>query len=336
MTRIGINGFGRIGRLVYRLMSSSAPTQLVHINEPAGSPEVSAYLANHDTVHGRAPVVTRVDGNDLVVAGQRVSYSQSRDIDPADWSGCDIVLECSGKYRTAERLEPFFAAGVRSVIVAAPVKQGALNVVMGVNDHRYNPSDDRIVTAASCTTNALAPIAAVINRGLGITHGMITTLHCMTNSQSVVDKPASDIRRTRSASHNLIPTTTGSASTIGMILPELNGKLDGLAIRVPQLGASVLDCVFEVARPTTVAEVNALLTAAADSDRLRGILAVETAPLVSSDYRSDPHSAIVDAQSTMVTAGTQVKIIAWYDNEMGYSHRMHALTAMVAAAIGPR
>ncbi len=334
MVRIGINGFGRIGRLVFRLGMTDPQLSWKQINEPNGTAEMCAYLTNYDSVHGRSATLVTASDEQLHVGQRATSVSNKKDIVAADWSDCDVVLECSGKYRTAQSLEPFFAAGVRTVLVAAPIKTGAQNIVMGVNQSSYHPNLHHVVTNASCTTNCLAPVADVINQHLGIRHGMITTMHCMTNTQSVVDKPTTDPRRARSASVNLIPTSTGSASTIGLIIPSLNGKLDGIAVRVPMLGASLIDCVFEVARPTSVAEVNAILKLAADSSVLRGILGYEEAPLVSSDYRSDTRSAIIDAGSTMVTAGTQVKILAWYDNEMGYSQRMLELTRYIATRQG--
>lgn len=335
MTTIGINGFGRIGRLVARIARERhADWQIRHINEPHGDADMCAYLYNYDSVHGRAATPAHATAGAIQLGAQQTSLSHTTHIDPADWQGCDIVWECSGKYRSVAQLEPYFAAGVKQVIVAAPIKTGALNVVMGVNHTRYHGERDRVITAASCTTNCLAPIAQVIHDTLGIRHGMITTMHCMTNTQSVVDKPSKDVRRARAASTNLIPTSTGSASTIGLIIPDLNGKLDGVAVRVPMLGASLTDCVFEVSRPTTVAEVNAILAQASQHAPLQGILGYEDAPLVSSDFRSDPRSSIVDGNSTMVTAGTQVKIMAWYDNEMGYSQRMVDLTAYVIAQRG--
>ena len=246
-----------------------------------------------------------------------------------------MVLECSGKFKTAESLAPYFESGVSKVIVAAPVKSGALNLVVGVNDHLYETESHRLITAASCTTNCLAPIVKVIHEGIGIEHGSITTLHDMTNTQVIVDAPHKDLRRARAASLSLIPTTTGSATAIGLIFPELEGKLDGLAVRVPMLNASLTDCVFEVARPTDVEEVNGLLEAAA-AGPLQGILGYETRPLVSVDYKDDPRSGIVDAPTTMVTNGTQVKVLAWYDNEWGYANRLVDLALMVAAALPGR
>jgi glyceraldehyde 3-phosphate dehydrogenase len=233
---------------------------------------------------------------------------------------------------TPETLNPYFARGVKKVVVAAPVKQGALNIVMGVNDRLYDPQVHNIITAASCTTNCLAPVVKVIHGGLGIRHGLITTIHDVTNTQTIVDAPHKDLRRARSAIASLVPTTTGSATAITLIYPELQGKLNGLAVRVPLLNASLTDCVFEVERPTTVDEVNSLLKAAADGE-LSGILGYESRPLVSVDYVNDPRSSIIDALSTMVIDGTQVKILAWYDNEWGYANRLVELAAKIAASL---
>jgi glyceraldehyde 3-phosphate dehydrogenase len=261
-----------------------------------------------------------------------VSFSNAPKVSLAPWEEqqIDIVLECSGKFRTVESLEPYFAAGVRKVIVAAPVKTGALNIVMGVNDHLYDPETHHVLTAASCTTNCLAPVVKVIHEALGIRHGVITTVHDITNTQTVVDAPHKDLRRARASSLSLIPTSTGSATAIGLIYPELLGKLSGLAVRVPLLNASLTDCVFEVLRPTTVEEVNAAFARAA-AGSLAGILGYETLPLVSVDFKDDPRSAIVDALSTMVVDGTCVKVLAWYDNEIGYVHRMVELAQKVGA-----
>ncbi len=247
--------------------------------------------------------------------------------------GVEIVLECSGAFRTIESLLPYFEGGVRKVIVAAPVKDPrALNVVVGVNDDRYDPDAHDVLTAASCTTNCLAPVVKIIHEGVGIERGSITTLHDLTNTQTLVDAPHKDLRRARAGSVSLIPTTTGSATAIGLIFPELEGRLDGLAVRVPLLNASLTDCVFEVTRPTTVQEVNGLLAAAA-AGPLAGILGYEGRPLVSVDYKDDPRSGIVDALSTMVTDRTQVKVLAWYDNEWGYANRMIDLARIVAASL---
>jgi glyceraldehyde 3-phosphate dehydrogenase len=333
--RIGINGFGRMGRLALRAAWGSPDLEFVHVNEIGGDAATSAHLVAFDSVHGRWPTPVSADGDALLVDGMRIGHSripQPGDV-PWDELGVDVVLECTGKFRTLEILDPYFRRGVRKVIVAAPVKQGAtLNVVVGVNDHLYDAETHDVVTAASCTTNCLAPVVKVIHEGIGIRRGSITTLHDMTNTQTIVDAPHKDLRRARAASVSLIPTTTGSATAIGLIFPELEGRLDGIAVRVPLLNASLTDCVFEVARPTTVEEVNGLLRDAADGS-LSGILGYEERPLVSVDYKDDPRSGIVDALSTMVTDQTQVKIFAWYDNEWGYANRLVELARKVALSL---
>ncbi|HIK55499.1 MAG TPA: ArsJ-associated glyceraldehyde-3-phosphate dehydrogenase [Synechococcales cyanobacterium M55_K2018_004] len=333
--RVGINGFGRIGRLDLRAAWGWDDLEFVHINEVKGGPEAAAHLLKFDSVHGRwAPEVTA--GTDRIyIDGTPITFSEHSKPGDVPWDelGVDIVLECSGKFRTPETLDPYFKRGVRKVIVAAPVKEGALNVVMGVNDHLYDPAQHHLLTAASCTTNCLAPVVKVIHEGIGIKHGVITTVHDNTNTQTLVDAPHKDLRRARASTLSLIPTTTGSATAIGLIYPELNGKLNGLAVRVPLLNASLTDCVFEVNRPTTVAEVNQLLKQASEQEPLKGILGYEERPLVSIDYLNDPRSSIVDAPSTMVVDGTQVKIYAWYDNEWGYSNRMVELARKVALSL---
>lgn len=331
--RVGINGFGRIGRLALRAGWGWPELEFAHINEIGGDAAVSAHLLNFDSVHGRWAHMAAGEGDRMEIAGHRISHSSIKDPGAVPWAdaGVEIVLEASGKFRTREQLEAYFKAGVKKVIVAAPVKGDVLNIVMGVNDHLYDAERHHLVTAASCTTNCLAPVVKVIHEGIGIKHGMITTIHSSTNTQSVHDQPHKDLRRARASSLSLVPTTTGSATAIGLIFPELQGKLDGQAVRVPLLNASLTDCVFEVDRPTTVAEVNQLLRAAADGP-LAGILAYETRPLVSMDFVTNPHSAIVDAACTMVTNGTQVKIYAWYDNEWGYANRAAELARLVGAA----
>jgi len=334
-TRIAINGFGRMGRLGMRAAWGRDDLQIVHVNELHGDAVTAAHLLSFDSIHGRWDRPTSGDGDGLLVDGTPVAYSDAATPGEAPWEehGAEIVLECSGRFRTIESLQPYFERGVRKVIVAAPVKdERALNVVVGVNDERYDAAVHDVVTAASCTTNCLAPIVKVLHEAIGIERGSITTLHDMTNTQTLVDAPHKDLRRARAASMSLIPTTTGSATAIGLIFPELQGRLDGLAVRVPLLNASLTDAVFEVSRPTTVAEVNALLRTAADGP-LRAILGYEERPLVSVDYKDDPRSAIVDALSTMVTDETQVKVLAWYDNEWGYANRLVELTAIVAARL---
>lgn len=334
-TRIGINGFGRMGRLVLRAAWQWPELEFVHVNETQGGSEAAAHLLTFDSVHGRWPHDVRAEGSAaLSIDGTRLGYTAHPKPGDVPWkeAGVDIVLECTGTFKTPEALAPYFAGGVRKVIVAAPVKDKALNVVMGVNDHLYRPDEHHLLTAASCTTNCLAPVVKVIQEGLGIRHGVITTIHDITNTQVVLDQPHKDLRRARASSLSLIPTSTGSATAITMIYPELAGKLNGLAVRVPLLNASLTDCVFEVARPTTVEEVNGLLEAAAGGP-LAGILGFETRPLVSVDFKGDPRSSIIDAQSTLVIDGTCVKILAWYDNEIGYVHRMAELARKVGASL---
>ena len=333
-TRIGINGFGRMGRLAFRAGWGNPDIEIVHLNEIACDGATSAHLLCFDSVHGRWNRDVRGAKEKLVVDGRTVGHSSHRNFTDVPWRdlGVDIVLEASGKFRTQEQLELYLQAGVRKVIVAAPVKKGALNIVMGVNDHLYEPGTHHLLTAASCTTNCLAPVVKVIHEGIGIVHGMITTIHDMTNTQSILDSPDKDLRRARASSLSLIPTSTGSATAIGLIFPELLGKLDGVAVRVPLLNASLTDCVFEVSRRTTIEEVNGLLKKAADGP-LNHVLGYEERPLVSVDFKDDPRSAIVDAPTTMVTNGTQVKILAWYDNEWGYANRYTELACKVARSL---
>ncbi|MCK9247871.1 MAG: ArsJ-associated glyceraldehyde-3-phosphate dehydrogenase [Solirubrobacteraceae bacterium] len=336
--RVGINGFGRMGRLALRAGWGREDLEFVHINEIAGDAATAAHLLEFDSVHGRWTREITTDGDSVTIDGVRLSYSAHPTPGEVPWDelGVDVVLEGTGRFKTQATLDPYFGRGVRKVIVAAPVKDGgALNVVVGVNDHLYDPQVHDVLTAASCTTNCLAPVVKVIHEGLGILHGAITTLHDLTNTQTLVDAPHKDLRRARAAGMSLIPTTTGSATAIGLIFPELQGRLDGVAIRVPLLNASLTDAVFEVARETTVEEVNDLLRVAADGP-LQGILGYETRPLVSVDFKDDPRSGIVDAPSTMVTDRTQVKILAWYDNEWGYVNRWVELAGQVAASLGPR
>ena len=332
MPQIALNGLGRIGKLVLRdLVERGQAGDVVLLNDPAGDPAQHALLLEFDTVHGRWPATFGHDAESLTVNGHRMRFTQARRIEdlPLAAMGVDLVLDCTGVYKDAGKIAPYFDAGVRHVVVSAPVKDGgALNIVYGVNHALFDPARHRIVTAASCTTNCLAPVVKVIHEGLGIRHGSITTIHDVTNTQTMVDRPAKDARRARSALNSLIPTTTGSATAIGLIYPELQGRLNGHAVRVPLLNASLTDAVFEVERATTVAEVNAMFRAAAEGP-LKGILGFEDRPLVSADYLNDPRSAIVDGPSTMVVAGTQVKVYAWYDNEWAYALRMVDIALMV-------
>jgi len=332
--RVGINGFGRMGRLALRAGWGRPNLTFVHINELSGGPETAAHLLTFDSEHGRWDRHVEPGTDRIAIDGTPILFTSGAKPDEVPWSttDVDIVLECTGKFRTTETLETYFSSGVKTVIVAAPVKSGALNIVMGVNDHLYQPAKHRLLTAASCTTNCLAPVVKVIHESIGIKHGVITTIHDITNTQVVVDAPHKDLRRARASSLSLIPTSTGSATAIALIYPELLGKLTGVAVRVPLLNASLTDCVFEVQRPTSVEEVNASFKRAAEST-LEGILGYEERPLVSVDFKDDVRSAIVDAPSTMVVDGTCVKVLAWYDNEIGYVHRLVELAEKVGAAL---
>ena len=332
--RVGINGFGRMGRLVLRAAWGWPELEFVHINETQGGPETAAHLLKFDSVHGRWEHDPLPSENRIRIGNKSLSFSAHAAPQEVPWRdlGVDLVLECSGKFRTVETLAPYLRGGVRKVIVAAPVKEGALNIVVGVNDHEYRPAEHHLLTAASCTTNCLAPVVKVLHESIGIAHGVITTIHDMTNTQTIVDGPHKDLRRARAASLSLIPTTTGSATAIGLIYPELNGRLNGVAVRVPLLNASLTDCVFEMKRQTTVTEINRLFQVAAEGS-LKGILGYEERPLVSIDFKDDPRSAIVDALSTMVVDHTQVKVLAWYDNEWGYVNRMAELARKVALTL---
>ncbi|MBD7977067.1 ArsJ-associated glyceraldehyde-3-phosphate dehydrogenase [Serpens gallinarum] len=330
--KVGINGFGRIGRLALRAAWGWPELEFVQINDPAGDAATHAHLLNFDSVHGRWQHEAGSEGDALLIDGQRIRVTANKAIADTDWSGCDLVIEASGKMKTVAVLQGYLDQGVKRVVVSAPVKEaGALNVVVGVNDSLFDPAQYRIVTAASCTTNCLAPVVKVIHESLGIRHGSITTIHDLTNTQSLLDQPHKDLRRARASLMSLIPTTTGSATAIAEIFPELRGKLNGHAVRVPLANASLTDCVFEVERATTVNEVNQLLKSAADGE-LQGILGYEERPLVSIDYRTDPRSSIIDALSTLVVNGTQVKIYAWYDNEWAYANRTMELAKLVGGA----
>jgi glyceraldehyde 3-phosphate dehydrogenase len=333
---VGINGFGRMGRLALRAANDWPDIDIAHINELKGGAATAAHLLEFDSVHGRWHRDIGATGDAVLVDGRAIGFTDHAEPGDIPWGdlGVDIVLEATGRFRTPESLQGHFDAGARAVVVAAPVKDpSALNVVVGVNDHLYDPAAHHVVTAASCTTNCLAPVVKVLHEGIGIRHGLITTLHDLTNTQVVVDAPHKDLRRARAAGLSLIPTTTGSATAIAMIFPELQGRLNGVAVRVPLLNASLTDCVFEMDRQTTVDEVNGMLLQAAEGP-LKGILGFETRPLVSVDYRDDPRSSIVDAPSTMVVNGTQVKVLAWYDNEWGYANRWAELARIVATHPG--
>lgn len=332
MTSVGINGFGRMGRLGLRAAWSNKQFSFTHINEISGDATTSSHLLKFDSIHGRwSPECSADDSNNIIIDDKSISYSSNEEISDTDWSGCDIVIEATGKFRTVEQLQVYFDQGVKKVIVAAPVV-GALNIVYGINDDLYQTEKHDLITAASCTTNCLAPVIKVINEKVGIVHGSMTTIHDITNTQTIIDKGHKDLRRARACGESLIPTTSGSAKAIIQIFPELEGKLNGMAVRVPLLNASLTDLVIETARPVTVEEVNAYFKEAAEGE-LKGILGYEERPLVSVDYKDDPRSGIVDAPSTMVINGTQLKVMIWYDNEWGYVNRMMELANKVAISL---
>ena len=334
--KVGINGFGRMGRLALRESWGCADFDVVHINEMAGDVYSAAHLLRFDSVHGEWDKAVSVENQQLIIEEQKIGYSQNQAIADTDWQAAnvDLILDCTGAFKSPDALSPYFEQGVSKVVVSAPIKgfprDQVLNVVMGINDREYTNQD--IVTAASCTTNCIAPVVDVMHKCFGISHGSMTTIHDMTNTQSIIDQYHKDLRRSRASSMSLIPTSTGSATAITEIFPELKGKINGLAVRIPLANASLTDCVFEVQKSVTVEKVNSALQAAANG-RLKGILGYEELPLVSVDYTNDIRSGIVDAPSTMVINGTQVKLLVWYDNEIGYVNRMVELVSKVALSI---
>jgi glyceraldehyde 3-phosphate dehydrogenase len=330
--KIGINGFGRMGRLGVRAGWGREGIVVTQVNEIAADAAGSAHLLKFDSVHGTWAEDCDAEGEAMLVGNQRIAYTRNQAIGETDWSKCDMVIEATGKHhKKPETLKAYFDQGVKKVIVAAPT-EGALNIVYGVNDHLYEPTEHHLVTAASCTTNCLAPVVKVMHEKIGILHGCMTTIHDITNTQTIVDKGHKDLRRARACGQSLIPTTTGSAKAITKIFPELTGKLNGHAVRIPLLNASLTDFVFEAARPVTADEVNGYFNEAAEGE-LKGILGYEERPLVSVDYLNDPRSSIVDALSSMVIDDTQVKVYAWYDNEWGYVNRMMDIAVMIARSL---
>jgi glyceraldehyde 3-phosphate dehydrogenase len=328
--KLGINGFGRMGRLALRAAWGWPELEFVQVNDPSGDAATFAHLLKFDSVHGRWQPQTDSNDSQLLIDGQPLTFSRNCSIADTDWSGCDLVIEASGQYRSTEQLQAYLDQGVKRVVVTCPVKEpSVLNVVMGVNDQLYDRDQHRIVTAASCTTNCLAPMVKVLIEAIGIKRGAFTTIHDITNTQSILDQPHKDLRRARACGMSLIPTTTGSATAIMEIYPELKGRLDGHAVRVPLANASITDVQFELARDTSIGEVNALFQQASKGE-LEGIFGYEERPLVSIDYRSDPRSGVLDGSFTRVIDGSLVKLYAWYDNEMGYATRTVELARKLA------
>ncbi|EGQ9278791.1 ArsJ-associated glyceraldehyde-3-phosphate dehydrogenase [Vibrio vulnificus] len=330
--KVGINGFGRIGRLAMRAAFDWPELEFVLINDVAGDATTLGHLLEFDSVQGRWHHEVVVQGQQLHINGHVIETTQQREISAVDWSGCDVVIEATGVHRKSSFLNQYLEQGVKRVVVSAPVKEeGIANIVVGVNEEIFNPEQHRIVTAASCTTNCIAPVVKVIHEKLGIEQASFTTIHDLTNTQTILDAPHKDLRRARACGMSLIPTTTGSATAIVEIFPELKDRINGHAVRVPLANASLTDIIFDVKRDTTAEEVNALLKEASQGE-LNGILGFEERPLVSIDYRGDQRSTIVDALSTMVVGTRMVKIYAWYDNEMGYATRTAELVRKVGAA----
>jgi glyceraldehyde 3-phosphate dehydrogenase len=341
--KVGINGFGRMGRLILRAAWHWPEVKFVQINDPAGDAPTLAHLLNFDSIHGRWQYEATAENKRMYIEGSTLTVSQNADIAETDWSACDLVIEASGVMRDKTKLQAYFTQGVEKVLVTAPMKlagdgsgntadKGMINIVMGVNQHLYQVDDHNIVTAASCTTNCLAPVVKVLQESVGIKHGSMTTIHDITNTQTILDAPHKDLRRARACGQSLIPTTTGSAKAITDIFPELKGKLNGHAVRVPLANASLTDCVFEMKRDVSVEEINKLMSDAAEGE-LKGILGYETKPLVSVDYKTDARSCIVDALSTMVINGSQLKMYLWYDNEWGYANRTAELMKLMANSL---
>jgi len=344
--RVAINGFGRMGRLALRAAwSTSAFNQtstgkpnngfeFVHINEVAGNSDTAAHLLKYDSIHGIWEHDVSARDSELIIDDKTISFSSNRNISDTPWKSLniDILIDCTGKFKSKKTLQAYLELGIKKVVVSAPVRDGTLNVVMGVNHHLYQPDLHNIVTAASCTTNCIAPVVDVIQKEFGIKHGTITTIHAITNTQSILDEYHSDLRRARACGQSLIPTSTGSATAIAEIFPELKGRLNGMAVRVPLANASLTDCVFELEQAVTKEQVNQTLKTASQT-YLNNILGYEDKPLVSVDYTNDTRSAIIDAPSTMVINQTQLKVFVWYDNETGYVNRMMELVCLVGNAL---
>jgi len=334
--RVAINGFGRIGKLALRAGWGNEELEFIHINETEGDAHCHAHLIQFDSIHGRWGTHKTISSTDnsITIDNQTISYSQSANPMGVGWDklNIDLMIECSGQFKTQKQLQTYFDCGIKKILISAPAPEPALNVVYGVNHHLYDPAHHQIVTAASCTTNCLAPLVKIMHENIGIKHGSITTIHNITNSQTIADKGHKDLRRARASGQSLIPTTTNSAKAISIIFPELTGKLNGHAVRVPLLNGSITDFVFEAKRSTDVQEINQLFRTASEST-LVDIIGYETLPLVSADYTNDPRSAIVDAPSTMVINNTQVKLLAWYDNEWGYVNRMIDIAKMIAKSL---
>ncbi|MBV7505813.1 type I glyceraldehyde-3-phosphate dehydrogenase [Bacillus sp. sid0103] len=328
--KVGINGFGRIGRNVFRAALNNSNVEIVAINDLTDA-NMLAHLLKYDTVHGTLAEDVTVDGEYLVVGGHKVKVIAERDPAQLGWGdlGVDVVVESTGRFTKREDAAKHLEAGAKKVIISAPADNEDITIVMGVNEDKYDPNNHHVLSNASCTTNCLAPFAKVLNDTFGIKRGMMTTVHSYTNDQQILDLPHKDYRRARAAAENIIPTSTGAAKAVALVLPELKGKLNGMAMRVPTPNVSVVDLVAELERDVTAEEVNQALKTAAEGP-LKGILAYSDLPLVSTDYNGATVSSTIDALSTMVLEGNMVKVLSWYDNEVGYSNRVVDLVDYLA------
>ena len=328
--KVGINGFGRIGRNVFRAALGNPALDIVAVNDLTDA-ETLAHLLKYDSVHGTLGAEVEAKDGNIVVNGKTIKVLAERDPANLPWGslGVSVVVESTGRFTDAGKAAAHLKAGAKKVIISAPAKGEDITIVMGVNDANYDPAKHHIVSNASCTTNCLAPFAKVLHEKFGIKHGMMTTVHSYTNDQQILDLPHKDLRRARAAAMSIIPTTTGAAKAVALVLPELKGRLNGFSLRIPTPNVSITDLVVEVEKPTTVEEVNAVLKAASENE-LKGILGYSDKPLVSRDYNGDPRSSIIDALSTMVVDGSLVKVISWYDNEWGYSNRVVDLVVLIA------
>jgi glyceraldehyde 3-phosphate dehydrogenase len=329
-TKVGINGFGRIGRNVFRAALQNEHVEVVAVNDLTDA-RMLAHLLKYDTVHGKFDATVEATDNSIIVNGKEIKVIAERDPAQLPWKelGVEVVVESTGRFTAHEDASKHMQAGAKKVIISAPSKDADFDVVLGVNEEKYDPAAHHIISNASCTTNCLAPFAKVLHEKFGLRRGMMTTVHSYTNDQQILDLPHKDYRRARAAAENIIPTTTGAAKAVALVLPELKGKLNGFAMRVPTANVSVVDLVAELETQVTAEEVNQALKSAAEGP-LKGIMAYSEEPLVSSDYNGDPHSSTIDALSTMVIEGNMVKVVSWYDNEWGYSNRVVDLVEYIA------
>ena len=332
--RVGINGFGRIGRNVFRACLAEDQLDFVAVNDITNA-ETLAHLLKYDSVHGTLPDEVKAEGGALLIGKRSVKVLAERDPAKLPWKalGVDLVLECSGLFTDRDKAAKHLEAGARKVIISAPAKGADLTIAYGVNQDAYDPKKHHVVSNASCTTNCLAPVAKVLHDSFGLTRGLMTTVHAYTNDQRILDLPHEDLRRARAAGLSMIPTSTGAAKAIGLVIPELAGKLDGMAVRVPVPNVSLVDLSCELGKATSKEGINAAMRAAASSGPLKGILYYSDLPLVSSDFNHSPYSSILDSQLTNVIDGNFAKVLSWYDNEWGFSNRMRDVTLLIGKSL---